>query len=142
LDLTVPSPGAGRGTIPGAAAFAVCRPETCPEELLLWFHHLPWTYRMKSGATLWEELCRQYDSGVREVAGFRTLWEGVKPYADPVVFAEVQQVLGRQQADAQAWKDACIQYFARTAGCLCPRSERPVYALDALMKADMRTLNQ
>jgi len=119
------------------------RPETCPEELLLWFHHLPWTYRMKSGATLWEELCRQYDSGVREVAGFRTLWEGVKPYADPVVFAEVQQVLGRQQADAQAWKDACIQYFARYSRMPVPEGvSAPVYALDALMKADMRTLNQ
>ena len=59
-------------------------PATCPESLLLWFHHVPWTYRMKNGNTLWDELCRTYDRGVREVRDYRETWEQVQPYVDDV----------------------------------------------------------
>ena len=47
---------------------------TCPEEYLLWFHHVPWNYRMKSGSTLWEELCMRYNMGVSMVETYRDYW--------------------------------------------------------------------
>ena len=48
--------------------------ETCPEEYLLWFHHVPWTYKMKSGSTLWQELCMKYNMGVAMVEVYRDFW--------------------------------------------------------------------
>ncbi|MEJ7559020.1 MAG: alpha-glucuronidase [Pedobacter sp.] len=86
-------------------------PATCPEEYLLWFHHLPWNYRMKSGATLWNELCFRYDKGVIQVRGFQNTWNKLKPYMDQQRFVKVQKKLERQYQDAQIWKDACLLYF-------------------------------
>ena len=51
---------------------------TCPEEYLLWFHHVPWNYRMKSGRTLWDELCYHYDNGVRQVRDFQKIWDAAE----------------------------------------------------------------
>ena len=84
---------------------------TCPENLLLWFHHVPWDYRMKSGNTLWDELCLHYDRGIRTVEGFRKTWDGLKPYVSPALFGEVAAKLEIQQHDAEWWRDACVGYF-------------------------------
>lgn len=84
---------------------------TCPEELLLWFHHLPWDYRMKSGRTLWDEICLHYDAGVRQVEAFRRTWAGLEPYVAPALFAETAAKLNIQQRDAEWWRDACVGYF-------------------------------
>ena len=56
--------------------------KTCPEIYLLWFHHLPWDYKMKSGRTLWDEICYHYDTGVKQVREFQIVWDKVKPYVD------------------------------------------------------------
>ena len=92
---------------------------TCPEELLLWFHHLPWDYQMKSGRSLWDEICLHYDAGVRQVEAFRKTWAGLEPYVAPALFAETAGKLEIQQHDAEWWRDACVGYFQQF-------SERPL----------------
>jgi alpha-glucuronidase len=85
--------------------------ETCPEIYLLWFHHLPWDYKMKNGRILWDELCYHYDNGVQQVHQFQKIWDNEKPYIDTQRFEEVQSKLRRHCRDAQIWKDGCLLYF-------------------------------
>jgi alpha-glucuronidase len=82
-----------------------------PEKYLLWFHHVPWTYRMSSGRTLWDELVIHYDDGVAATARARATWATMKPYVDPERFAEEEAFLKIEQNEAQWWRDACIAYF-------------------------------
>jgi alpha-glucuronidase len=111
----------------------------CPENLLLWFHHVPWTYQMKSGKSLWDELCTKYDTGVRSVRDFQRVWDRMYLYVDKERFASVQKLLRRHVRDAQIWKDACILYFQQFSSMPIPYEvERPMYDLDFLMK--MNTL--
>lgn len=84
---------------------------TCPENLVLWFHHVPWTYQMKNGNTMWNELCYKYDSGVQAANNFKKTWNGMQPYIDKQRFEEVQSKLAIQAEDAVWWKDACLLYF-------------------------------
>ena len=84
---------------------------TCPEMYLLWFHHVPWDYRMKSGRTLWEELQCHYQHGVEETDDFLRIWEGVRPCIDPQRWQEVNDLLLFQQQDAREWQRVCIEYF-------------------------------
>lgn len=116
-------------------------PATCPEELLLWFHHLPWDYRVKSGRSLWDELCYSYQKGLLQVRGFQQTWDKVEPYADAARFRKVQSKLRRQCLDAQIWKDACLLYFQQFSRRPIPFDiERPVYDLDYLMQLNPLTL--
>jgi alpha-glucuronidase len=87
--------------------------ETCPENLLLWFHHVPWDHKMKSGRTLWDELCLRYQQGVDEVRTLRRDWDSLQGHLDPERFTHVQQRLARQELDAREWRDACLLYFAQ-----------------------------
>lgn len=84
---------------------------TCPENLLLWFHRLPWDHRMKSGRTLWDELCLRYQQGVDEVRALRRDWDSLKGKIDDERFTHVQQRLLRQEKEAVNWRDACLLYF-------------------------------
>ncbi len=85
--------------------------ETCPENLLLWFHHLPWDHKMKSGRTLWDELCLRYQQGVDEVRVMQREWDSLKGSIDEERFADVQSRFVRQEHDARDWRDACLLYF-------------------------------
>jgi alpha-glucuronidase len=85
--------------------------ETCPENLLLWFHHVPWDHQMKSGRTLWDELCLRYQQGVDEVRVMQREWETLKDRLDAERFTHVQQRLSRQEKEAVNWRDACLLYF-------------------------------
>ena len=106
---------------------------TCPEKYLLWFHHLPWDYKMKSGNTLWNELCLHYDKGVHQVRQFQRNWDQMQGYIDDERFAHVQSKLRRQAKDAQVWKDACLLYFQQFSHRPIPYElERPVYDLKFL----------
>ena len=100
--------------------------ETCPENLLLWFHHLPWDYRMRSGRTLWEEICRHYDTGIQTVEGFRKTWKGLKPYVAPALWDETDAKLYVQAQDARWWRDACVGYFQLSSGRPLPRDVEPL----------------
>jgi len=114
-------------------------PETCPEIYLLWFHHLPWTYRMKSGRSLWDEICYHYEKGLLQVRQFQKVWDRVEPYVDARRFAEVQSKLRRHYRDAQIWKDACLLYFQQFSRLPIPYDiERPVNDLEDLMKIDLQ----
>ena len=84
---------------------------TCPERYLLWFHHVPWTYRLKSGNTLWEELQVRYDRGVREVEDFVRIWQEAKPYIDEQRWQETDKRMQHQLENAKEWRKVCIDYF-------------------------------
>ena len=91
-------------------------PATTPDELLLWFHRLPWDYRMKSGGTLWSELVLAYNRGADEAKGLETRWTTLRGKIDEERYQAVLARLRRQSADAAAWRDKCIRFFeaART----------------------------
>ncbi len=107
----------------------------CDERYLLWFHHVPWNYRMKNGNTLWEELCYHYDSGVQSVRNFQKSWDRMEHFIDPERFSQVQAKLRIQALDAVWWKDACLLYFQSYSQQAIPYDiERPVHELNALKK--------
>ena len=108
---------------------------TCPENLLAWFHHVPWDHRMKSGRTFWDELCHKYDDGLREARHFLVVWDSMLPYVDAQRFNEVQRKLRIQARDAEWWRDACLLYFQTFARRPIPQDmEHPVHNLDEMMK--------
>ena len=108
--------------------------KTCPEIYLLWFHHLPWDYKMKSGKTLWDELCYHYDAGLHQVRQFQKIWDTERPYVDLERFTRVQSKLRDQSRNAQVWKDACLLYFQQFSRRPIPYNiERPVNNLDDLI---------
>ena len=110
---------------------------TCPEKFLLWFHHLPWDYKMKSGHTLWDELCYKYDEGVNQVRSFQKIWDKVGPYVDSTRFMEVQRKLRIQCVNAVLWKDACELYFQQFSRMPIPYDlERPVNNLNEMIEND------
>ena len=108
---------------------------TCPENLLAWFHHVPWDRRMKSGRTFWEELCHKYDEGVRDTRRFLAIWDAMQPFVDRQRFDEVQRKLRIQTRDAEWWRDACLLYFQTFSHRPIPQDmEHPVHNLDEMMK--------
>ncbi len=110
-------------------------PEDCPEELLLWFHHVDWDFKMDSGRTLWEELCLHYDGGVKQVRHFCEVWKGMKRYVSPRRYREVSALLEGNARDAAWWRDACLQYFAQFSRRPYPAGiELPAVPLDSLMR--------
>lgn len=85
--------------------------QTTPEKFLLWFHHVPWDYRMKSGHTLWNELVYHYNDGVDSVIQMRKTWASLSAYVDKERYAQVSDFLAIQEKEAKWWRDACIAYF-------------------------------
>ncbi|MDN4011011.1 alpha-glucuronidase [Chryseobacterium gambrini] len=109
--------------------------KTTPENLILWFHHVSWDYKMKDGKTLWEELCYKYESGVKGVRVYQKTWETVKPYVDAERFSEIQDKLKIQADDSVWWKDACLLYFQTFSKRPIPADiEKPVHQLEDLKK--------
>ncbi len=86
-------------------------PSTVPEKLLLWFHRLPWDYRLRSGRTLWDELVVRYTMGVEEARRLQARWEQLHGRVDDERHAEVLAKLRQQVADAAAWREKCLRYF-------------------------------
>ena len=106
-------------------------PATTPPELLLWFHHLPWDYRMPSGRTLWEDLVAHYDRGVAEVDAMQAEWQRLRPFIDARRHDDVAQRLAQQRREAQWWRDACIAYFQHASGLPLPKGvPAPAQSLD------------
>ncbi len=90
--------------------------ERCPENLLLWFHHVPWTYRLKDGSTLWESLQYHYNLGVITVEGQYNLWHTkMRHFVDEQRWREVDGRLEDQLQNARQWRDVCLQYFGQFA---------------------------
>ena len=106
---------------------------TCPEEFILWFHHVPWDFKMKSGATLWQELCNRYQSGVESVETMQRQWTAAKPYIDPELWNDVNERLMTQARDANWWKEGCLLYFQQFSEMPIPDNVTPpVHTLDQL----------
>ncbi len=84
---------------------------TCPERYLLWFHHVLWGFRLKSGNTLWEELQVRYARGVKEVEDFCRIWQEAKPAIDEQRWKEVDQRMQHQLENAREWQKTCLEYF-------------------------------
>ena len=88
--------------------------ETCPEEYLLWFHHVAWDYKMKSGSTLWQELCMKYNMGVAMVEVYRDFWHtSAKQYmkGHEQEWQHTDSLLNIQLENAKEWRETCLKYF-------------------------------
>lgn len=84
---------------------------TCEEKNLLWFHHVPWTFKMKSGRNLWDELCYQYYTGAERAQQMQATWQVLKPFVDGERFEQVKMLLNIQHDEAVWWRNACLLYF-------------------------------
>jgi len=115
---------------------------TCPENLLLWFHHLPWDYKMKDGNTLWDALCYHYEKGVNQVRDFQKIWDKAGPFVDSTRFMEVQRKLREEAMNAILWKDACTLYFQQFSQLPIPYDlERPINNLDDIKANEFEHAN-
>ena len=85
--------------------------DTCPENLLLWFHHVPWDHMMRSGRTLWDELCHRYSAGVDAVHCTQATWDALVAHVDSARHGHVRRLLAIQEQEARWWRNACLLYF-------------------------------
>jgi len=85
--------------------------DTTPENLLMWFHHVPWDRRMRNGRIFWDELVYRYQTGVHYVSWMRQAWNALEPHVDARRFAEVKAKLAAHEADAGSWRDTCVRYW-------------------------------
>lgn len=116
--------------------------DSCPEEYLLWFHHVPWGYKLKSGNTLWDELCYKYQSGVDKAHEFCEIWKQMSPYIDKERYEAVARRLKIQADDAVWWKDACLEYFRTFSRMKYPSGvDKPIYRLKELKKVKLPISN-
>ncbi|QPH40861.1 alpha-glucuronidase family glycosyl hydrolase [Pedobacter endophyticus] len=86
-------------------------PKSCPEKYLLWFHHVSWDFKLKSGLPVWDGLCRHYYQGVEQVAKMADQWNQLGPFVDAEQFKKVQSLLTTQHEEATLWRDANVLYF-------------------------------
>jgi alpha-glucuronidase len=107
-------------TITGSNALSQYKPEvqkawedvkTVDDKLLLWFHHVPWGFTMKSGRTMWNELCYKYYTGTDSVAWMQQVWNKQAGKIDTQRFTQVRLLLKIQQEEALWWRNACLLYF-------------------------------
>lgn len=106
-------------------------PEKCPEEFLLWFHHVSWDHEMNSGRTLWNELVHHYYNGVESVREMQNTWEKQKGIIDKERFEEVKSLLKIQEKEAVWWRNACVLYFQTFSGKPIPDGlEKPMNTLE------------
>jgi alpha-glucuronidase len=104
---------------------------TTADEYLLWFHHVPWNHKMKSGRTLWEELCYKYNLGVDSVRWMQKTWDGLSGLIDKERFDQTKMLLSLQEKEAVWWRDACLSYFKTFAKMPIPAQyEQPLHSLD------------
>lgn len=112
--------------------------DSCPDEFLLWFHHVSWKHEMKSGRSMWDELCLHYQRGVDAARGFRDTWKDMSPYVDAERHAAVAHRFDIQASDAVWWKDACLEYFRTFSHMKYPAGvEKPRFSLKKLKKVKL-----
>lgn len=115
--------------------------DTCPEEFLLWFHHVPWDHKMQSGRTLWQELTAAYERGCDKTVEFQRVWASARPWIDPDIYTDVENRLMTQTRDAEWWRDACLLYFQQFSGMPLEMRRPPVHTLDDLRKVKLGISN-
>lgn len=113
--------------------------DRCPEELLLWFHHVSWGHMMHNGRTLWDELCHRYDYGLTMTGHFVAAWKRLKPYVDDDVWLDVYKRFLIQRDDARWWHDGCLLYFQTFSGRPIP--QQTLYKLEDMQKFHINITN-
>jgi alpha-glucuronidase len=109
--------------------------DSVPEEYLLWFHHVKWDERMRSGRTLWDEMVHRYNAGVDTVGSMRRTWQSLQGKIDAQRFGAVSDFLSIQEKEARWWRDAALQYFGTFSRMPIPAGyEKPAHSLDYYMK--------
>jgi alpha-glucuronidase len=104
---------------------------TTPDSLLLWFHHVPWNHRMRSGRTLWDELAFKYQAGVDTVRAMQKSWASLDSSVDRASFPEVADFLAIQEREARWWRDAVLSYFQTFSRMRLPAGyDPPAHSLD------------
>ncbi|WP_125721743.1 alpha-glucuronidase family glycosyl hydrolase [Flavobacterium ustbae] len=105
--------------------------ETCPENELLWFHHVSWDYKLKNGQTLWNGMALKYQEGVNQVEEMQNVWKKTEKYIDSERFHEVAMLLEIQHKEAKWWRDACLLYFQQFSGKELPKEvQKPTQTLE------------
>lgn len=105
--------------------------KTCPENDLLWFHHLSWDYKLKNGYSLWDGMALKYQDGVDEVTKMQSTWNQIRNHLEESRFNEVQMLLNIQLKEAKWWRDACLLYFQQFSGKELPKGvEKPSQTLE------------
>jgi alpha-glucuronidase len=114
----------------------------CPEKYLLWFHHASWSHPMRSGKTLWNELCHKYQEGVTTVRDMQDRWNKAMDKVDPQRAEAVKKKLDIQLKDAIWWKDACLLYFQTFSKMPLPNDiEEPTHRLDEMKRVELGISN-
>ncbi|EYR64215.1 alpha-glucuronidase [Actinotalea ferrariae CF5-4] len=101
-------------------------PETCPDELLLFFHHVPYTHRLRSGVTVVQHVYDTHLRGVERVEEMAQAWAELAGRVDPRVDARVRERLAEQRRSAVEWRDQLTTYFLRKSG-VPDEHGRPLY---------------
>jgi alpha-glucuronidase len=105
--------------------------DNCPDDYLLWFHHVAWNHKMRSGRTLWDELCYRYNTGVDSVRRMQNTWEKMKGLIDDERFRQTKMFLSIQEHDAVWWRNACLLYFQTFSRMSIPSQyEKPDHTLE------------
>jgi alpha-glucuronidase len=99
--------------------------DSIPDSLLLWFHHVKWNERMRSGRTLWDELVHHYDAGIDSVRSMQRSWRGLEGAIDAARFHDVESFLDIQEHEARWWRDATLQYFQTFSRMPIPAGHAP-----------------
>jgi alpha-glucuronidase len=102
--------------------------DTVPENLLMWFHHVPWDHPMDSGGIFWDELVYRYQMGVQYVTWMRETWDSLERYIGARRFSEVQAKLATHEADAADWRDTNVNYWKEFSGSDIPVDDGPLSA--------------
>jgi len=102
--------------------------ETVPENLMMWFHHVPWDHRMSSGRPFWDELVQRYQMGVQYVTWMRETWDSLEPHVGARRFQEVKARLATHEADAANWRDTSVNYWREFSGREVPVDDGPLSA--------------
>lgn len=111
--------------------------KNCPEKYLLWFHHVPWDYKVNSGRTLWNELCYRYSGGIDSVHQMQQTWNNMESMVDAERFEHVKSFLTIQEKEARWWRDACLLYFQTFSKQPIPQDlEKPAHTLEYYMQLD------
>jgi alpha-glucuronidase len=98
---------------------------TVPDADLLWFHHVPWSYRLRSGETVWQSLAAHYEHGVEEVATMQREWATLAPLIDAERFAKTSAFLAIQHREAAWWRDASMAWWSHVSGLPLPAGYPP-----------------
>jgi alpha-glucuronidase len=116
MDRTVATGTGYIGQYPPAIAKLYESTATTPDDLLLFMHHVPYTYKLHSGKSVIQYIYDSHYQGAEEAARLADEWASLKGKVDPKFFADVAARLEYQAGYAIVWRDAIVQYFLKQSG--------------------------